>query len=1115
MTPSRDASDIFHEARRMERCGWAAYLDGACAGDPVLRAEVEVLLRADAEAGSFLETASPLAIEHAGPREEAGQEIGRYKLLQQIGEGGFGTVWMAEQREPVRRKVALKVIKLGMDTRQVIARFEAERQALALMDHPNIAKVFDAGATETGRPYFVMELVKGVPITEYCDTESLTTGERLRLFMRVCHAVQHAHQKGIIHRDLKPSNVLVTLHDGEPVPKVIDFGIAKATNRELTDKTLFTEFRQFMGTPEYMSPEQAEMSGLDIDTRSDIYSLGVLLYELLTGVTPFDGKRLRSAALAEIQRIIREEEPPRPSTRLSGGRATPGPGRETGGPAESEQSSVHYITKHRRTDPRSLTRQLRGDLDWIVMKCLEKDRSRRYETANGLALDIERHLSDEPVMATPPSRVYRLRKLARRNRSVCTAAAVVFLTLALGVVGTTAGMLRAMDAEARVGRELVRTREVKRLITEMLSSVSPEVAQSADTTLLKRILDDTATRLRSGEVKDELVRAELHQVVGQAYHLLGLLDVAEQHLAPSLEILRTRLGGEHPSTLTSTFRLAGLRHHQGRYAEAETLSVSALASMERVLGRADPSTLSARNNLAMLRTDQGRFAEAEQLLLKTLADMGRVLGEESPDTLRCMTNLATLYHEQFRYADAEPVYLKTLEIKRRVLGEDHPDTLRCMNNLGSLYVDQGHYAEGEPLFREVLERRERVLGQQHPETLTASLNVGIVCQRRGKLGEAEGLLARTLSDQQKVIGEDHPDVAICMTELASVYEQTGRFADAEPLFAKALEIRRRSLGEQHPLTLGAKTNLAHTHMAVGRYGEARGLLEAVVPVKKRVLGLPHPWTRLAMRKLAELYTRLGEDDLAVPIFRELVVSAPADEPNAAGVLKDINDLGILLRNQGHLTEAEPLLRRAMEGNVDLLGPRDPQTLASITNLGLLCNDAHRFGEARDLLERSVPAKREILGIGHPWTRTAMDGLATAYSGLGRSEDAILIRRELLDLSLSSAERPDATAGTLNSAAWELLTIGRAELRDPARAVSLAERACALEQASGSRDLWIYLDTLALAQHMSGDTASAAETQRRAVSLMPEGGDPEMAERLARYEAALVAQGEPANKEKDR
>ncbi|MCH8343263.1 MAG: protein kinase [Planctomycetes bacterium] len=469
---------VFHEARAIESPSERdGYLRGACGNDAALRAKVEALLQADAEAGSFLASAGDEgnATIVAAPHEQAGAMIGRYKLLQPIGEGGFGAVWMAEQKKPVKRRVALKIIKLGMDTKQVIARFEAERQALAMMAHPNIATVLDAGATETGRPYFVMELVKGIPITEYCDQNHLTVHQRLDLFKLVCAAVQHAHQKGIIHRDIKPSNVLVTLHDGQPVPKVIDFGIAKATNAELTEKTLFTEHRQMVGTPQYMSPEQAEMSGLDIDTRSDIYALGVLLYELLTGTTPFDPKRLREAGLNEIQRIIREEEPHKPSTRLSSlslegegrgeGDLPSPPGRGAGGEGDRE-SSVAAIAQHRRADPRTLIRDLRGDLDWIIMKALEKDRTRRYDTAAGFAADVQRHLDDEPVVAGPPSATYRLSKFVRRNRTgVMTACAVLALLLA-GIAGTTWGLFREQaakqaESQQRQLAEQARDAEVK------------------------------------------------------------------------------------------------------------------------------------------------------------------------------------------------------------------------------------------------------------------------------------------------------------------------------------------------------------------------------------------------------------------------------------------------------------------------------------------------------------------------------------------------------------------------------------------------------------------------------------------------------------------------------
>src|SRR5262245_46023736 len=435
-------------------CGSAAerdaYLDRACAGDPGLRGRVEALLRAHARAGGFLGRADPEGA--GGPEPVAGRGTpaaglapgavvaGRYKLLERVGEGGMGEVWMAEQTEPVRRKVALKLIKPGMDSRAVLARFDAERQALALMDHPNIAKVLDAGTTEDRRPFFVMELVRGVPITRFCDERKLTPRQRLELFVPVCQAVQHAHQKGVIHRDLKPANVLVAPYDGRPVPKVIDFGIAKAAGQPLTEKTLFTGIGAVVGTPEYMSPEQAELNNADIDTRSDVYSLGILLYELLTGTTPLTRKRLKEAALLELLRLVREEEPPRPSTRLS------------------TTDELPTVAANRGMEPRKLSGLVRGELDWIVMKALEKDRSRRYETASGFALDVQRYLADEPVLACPPSAGYRLRKFGRRNRASLITALTVFVAL-LAAVG---GIGWAMRDRAAVAEEVARTNTVRR-----------------------------------------------------------------------------------------------------------------------------------------------------------------------------------------------------------------------------------------------------------------------------------------------------------------------------------------------------------------------------------------------------------------------------------------------------------------------------------------------------------------------------------------------------------------------------------------------------------------------------------------------------------------------------
>ncbi len=512
----------------------AAYLDKACAGDAAVRMKVEALLRAHDQAGGFLQPPDCLAdptLETSALTEQPGTLIGRYKLLERIGEGGMAVVYMAEQKEPIRRKVALKIIKLGMDTKQVIARFEAERRALAMMDHPNIARVLDAGATETGRPYFVMELVTGVSITEYCDKDNLSTKDRLALFIQVCSAVQHAHQKGIIHRDIKPSNVMVTQRNGEPIPKVIDFGIAKATNQKLTEKTLFTRYAHLIGTPAYMSPEQAELSDLDIDTRTDIYSLGVLLYELLTGTTPFSEDKLRKAGDLEMQRVIREEEPAKPSTKLS-----------------TLGETLTDIAKHRGCTPDLLRRAVRGDLDWIVMKSLEKDRVQRYETANGLAEDVRRHLGDEPVTAGPPSTLHRMNKFVRRHGGLVVGVVTVIVVLSAGIVASTIFAIRA-------AREAQISKAVSAFLNEdLLAAVDPEKAKAPEVTV-RYILDAASENLEGKFKGSPLAEATVRQTLGETYGKLGEYKTAESHLARALQIRGERLGKEHPDTLASMSNL--------------------------------------------------------------------------------------------------------------------------------------------------------------------------------------------------------------------------------------------------------------------------------------------------------------------------------------------------------------------------------------------------------------------------------------------------------------------------------------------------------------------------------------------------------------------------------
>ncbi len=505
--------ELFESARcRAEVAERAAYLDGACGENAELRAEVESLLKAHDEALGFLPTLErPMPVDSGEP---LGSRIGPYKLLQKLGEGGMGTVYMAEQERPVRRRVALKIIKAGMDSAQVVARFEQERQALTMMDHPNIARALDAGATDTGRPYFVMELVKGIPITRYCDEEHLTPAERLELFIPVCQAIQHAHQKGIIHRDIKPSNVLIALYDGRPIPKVIDFGVAKATSQTLTERTMFTQVGSMVGTLEYMAPEQAELNNLDIDTRADIYSLGVLLYELLTGSPPFTRQQLRSAAFAEMLRLIREVEPPRPSTRLS----------------SSEE--LASIAAQRKLEPRRLTKLVQYDLDWIVMKALEKDRGRRYETANALAQDVQRYLDDLPVLAGPPRASYRLRKFLRRNKGPAMAAALVMLTLVSGIVGTTWGLVQAgqaLDAAAEQRAAAEKLAHEKTALAEVERQSRDRANRQSELALktLNLVVFDIQSKLASMPGTQEVRRSLLNTAVDGLMQVARTLDTAK------------------------------------------------------------------------------------------------------------------------------------------------------------------------------------------------------------------------------------------------------------------------------------------------------------------------------------------------------------------------------------------------------------------------------------------------------------------------------------------------------------------------------------------------------------------------------------------------------------
>jgi serine/threonine-protein kinase len=642
MNESREREErIFAEALALPAGERPRFLDQACEGDAGLRQRIEALVLAHESAGGFMAAAEDVAPPAAPPdsAEIPGNRIGRYKLLQKIGVGGCGVVWMAEQEEPVRRRVALKIIKLGMDTKAVIARFEAERQALALMEHPNIARILDAGATDTGRPFFVMELVRGVPITQYCDENNLSTPARLVLFTQVCHAVQHAHQKGIIHRDLKPSNILVTLHDGVPVPKVIDFGIAKATQGRLTDQTLFTAFEQFIGTPAYMSPEQAELSGLDIDTRSDIYSLGVLLYELLSGRPPFDPKSLLQAGLDEIRRVIREVDPPKPSTNLS----------------TLAAADRIMVARHRGTEPARLSLLLRGDLDWIVMKAMEKNRARRYETPTALAADIARHLRDEPVIASPPGSWYRLTKLIRRHRLVCAAAAAVAIALVVGTVISTWQAVRATRAERTASLERARAED---LLAFMLGDLRGQLAKVGRLDVLEAVGDKAMAYFASREARDlddpTLARhaKALTQIgeirMDQARYAEATAAFAEAYRRASA------LAARHPQDGDMLFERGQAEYWNGfvHWKRGELATAAdwwtryhdtslALVTLDPARPLWHSELAYGQHNLAALRRERGEFAAARADFLAELATLEKMLGKKPGDLELC-----------FRIADA-------------------------------------------------------------------------------------------------------------------------------------------------------------------------------------------------------------------------------------------------------------------------------------------------------------------------------------------------------------------------------------------------------------------------------------------------------------------------------
>ncbi len=885
---------LFDQAVELPPEGRAAFLDQACAGDDELRREVESLLRADDGATAFLETP---AAEAAGdlfqtPAETPPPEhqIGTYRIIDTLGVGGMSVVYRAEQEHP-RRTIALKVIKPGLATPATLRRFELEAQVLARLQHPGIAQVYEAGTADTGagrQPFFAMELIDGLPLNEFADRHQLGTRQRLALLAKVCDAVQHAHQKGIIHRDLKPANILV---DQTGQPKVLDFGVARVTDADIQVTTLHTDVGQLVGTIPYMSPEQIAGDPAELDTRSDVYALGVVCYELLAGCLPHD---VRHKSIPEAARVIREED-----ARLL--------------------SSANKV--------------FRGDVETIVAKALEKDKSRRYQSVSALTADIRRYLSDEPIAARPPTTIYQLRKFAKRNRALVGGVLAVLAALILGLVGTTWQAIAATQQRREAARQAQVARAVIRFLDEdLLGSVDPHIARGREITV--REVFDLAAKRAAGAFPDQpLVAAALHNTIGRVYYHLGVCDVARPHLEQALETRRRLLGDADPDTLQSMHNLASCQEDQAEYDQAEALLRQVLDVRRQVLGPEDPETLVSQNDLALLLITLARYAEAEALLVPALEAQRRVVGDEDVNTLISQNNLALMYEDLGRYDEAATLFVQTLDAQCRTLSEDHPKTLITMGNLARVYDCQSRPAESEALFLETLERMRRVLTDEHSETLTVMNNLALLYVHQGRYDEAGSLWRLVLEINRRVHGEDHPDTLTTMQNLGVLCRKQGRYEEAEPLYLQSLGILRRKLGAEHPQTLKMEGNLALLYKAMGRYEEAETRYQDTLENQRRVLGPDHADTLVSMHNLAVLYDRLDRLEEAESLHQQTLVLRRRKLGNDhRGTALTMASLAAVLRQQQRYEEAEPLYIEALGVRRRVFGDSARVTLRTLREL---------------------------------------------------------------------------------------------------------------------------------------------------------------------------------------
>jgi len=815
-------------------------LDRVCGGDTAIRSEIESLLAVAEQTGDFLDRPVGGGLSAAdGPDEDdapgVGSCIGPYHLVEVLGEGGMGVVYRARQESPLRREVALKLIRAGLDSREVVTRFEGERQALALMDHPNIARVFDAGTTPDHRPYFVMELAPGSHITRYCDERRLGLRDRISLMITVCHAVKHAHRMGIIHRDLKPSNIIVAEIDGQAVPKVIDFGVQKATEPDGAAPAV-TRGHHVIGTPEYMSPEQWEAQA-DIDTRADVYALGVLLYQLLVGALPYEWKD--EDGWRPFLRNLSVNDPPTPSARF----ASLGVG--------GEEEAVK-----RHTEAKVLRRRLRGELDWIVMKAIARDRNERYESAGELADELGRFLRHEPVLAGPRSTVYQLRTIARRHRLALVAASAVLISLVIGLLSTTVALLDARRARADAEHQAAVAEGINQFLNhDLLGAVVPDRSGGREVTV-REVLDLAAKKIEDGIDGPPVVEGGIRDTLGNSYFALGRYTEAINMLSRALDLRRDALGAEDPATLSSAIALAMSYRKVGRFDEAEALFLENFDLAERVLGPEHPDTMAGLLEFARLYQEQGFLTKAEGLYRRVLVHKQQQHGDEADvEVATVLNNLATVVMDQGRYEEATRLMDESLEIYVRIFGHDHLRTVAVASNLAAVHQGAGNYAEAVPLHRRNLAALESILGSDHDRTLMTRLNLASSLGKIGQYEEAEALAREALEGMRATLGPNHALSLVALRGLAVIIDSRGHSAEAEPLFVEAIVGARQHLPPGHWYTGVFLSQYGRCLTNLGRFEDAEDALLEAYAIIEPVLEPEHSQRKEAVQNLVTLYHR--------------------------------------------------------------------------------------------------------------------------------------------------------------------------------------------------------------------------------------------------------------------